>query len=236
LSAAGIAVAAGAAGMSLTVHLALVGAVIAGLALYAGGGLVAPDPPPQPSDDTKVRRIPNALVVLGVATIAGAVLEGTPGDWGAVLLDRLGVDVGYAPLGTAAFMAGMVGGRLIGDRLTDRHGGALVMRRGMTLCAVGLGVGSLWGEPLPFLVGVALAGAGLSSFFPLVFSASSRIPGVAAGAGAAVVSLAARAGFLVEPLAVGTLSEATDLRVSFGLAAIVAAALAVAAPKIVRPS
>jgi hypothetical protein len=81
-----------------------------------------------------------------------------------------------------------------------------------------------------------LAGAGASAFFPLAFSAAARLPGVAPGAGAATVSLAARLGFLAEPLVVGALAEAVGLRWAFLFVACVAAALAAAAPRIVPPS
>jgi fucose permease len=173
------------------------------------------------------------LVVLGVATMVAALLEGTAGDWSAVQLARLDVSDGLAPLGTAAFMAGMLAGRLVGDRNTDRHGGTVVLQRGMALAAFGLLAGAAWGEPLPFLAGIAIAGFGMSGFFPLAFSAASRVPGIAGGAGAAVVSLTARAGFLIEPPIVGNIAEALDLRWSFALAGLVAAGLALAAPKIV---
>ena len=236
LAGAGTATAAAAAGIGPTPQLLATGAAIAILSLAARPGLVAVDPPAVATvDDAPLpRRWPATLVVLGVATMAAAILEGAPGDWSAVQADRLGVDPGLAPLGIAAFMAGMMGGRLVGDRLTDRHGGAVVLRRGMALCAVGLVAGAAWGEPLPFLIGVAVAGYGLSGFFPLVFSASARIPGVVGGAGTAVVSLGARAGFLVEPPLVGAIADATDLRVAYAASGVLAAAIAVAAPRIVR--
>lgn len=235
LAGAGLATAAAAAGIGPAPQLVATGVVVAALSVIARPGLLAPDPPAVAVDDGAPlpRRWPAALVVLGVATVAAALLEGPPGDWSAVQLDRIGVDVGLAPLGTAAFMAGMFGGRLVGDRHTDRHGGAFVLRRGMALCAVGLVAGAAWGEPVPFLVGVALAGYGLSGYFPLAFSASARIPGVTGGAGTAVVSLGARAGFLLSPPLVGAIADATDLRVAFAATAAVAAAIAVAAPRIV---
>ena len=146
--------------------------------------------------------------------------------------DRLGVDEGLAPLGTAAFMGGMLLGRLLGDRHTDRHGGARVLRTGMALCAAGLALGVVWAEPLPFLVGIAVAGAGLAGYFPLAFSAAARIPGIAGGAGAAAVSLGARFGFLIEPPLVGAVADATELRVSYAIAASIAVGIAVLAPVI----
>ncbi|HEX6567580.1 MAG TPA: MFS transporter, partial [Acidimicrobiales bacterium] len=71
------------------------------------------------------------LVVLAVATVGGAIIEGAPADWSAIRLDRMGAGPGVAALGFAAFMGGMLFGRLVGDHLTDRFGGASVLRGGM---------------------------------------------------------------------------------------------------------
>jgi MFS family permease len=51
--------------------------------------------------------------------------------------------------------------------------------------------------------------------------------------GAATVSLAARLGFLVEPLIVGALANAVGLRWAFALVGVVAVLLAAGAPRIV---
>lgn len=235
LAGAALAVAAASLDVSATVHLVVVGAVIVALSIASAGGLVPSDPAPPPGEDDGVgpRRIPIALAVLGGATVAAAILEGTASDWSALQVDRLGASEGLAPLGLAAFTGGMVLGRLLGDRQVDRHGPAAVLRRGMVLAAVGLAAGVATGEPLPFCIGVALAGYGLAGFFPMAFSASSRVPGVHAGTGTAAISLAARVGFIVEPVFVGTLSEATDLRVSFLVAGAVAAGVAITAPRLV---
>jgi len=235
LTGAALAAAAAAAGLAVGTHLVVVGVLVAGAALHARTGLVPTDPVVEVvGDGTPSRRrlVPTALVALAAATVAGAALEGIAGDWSAVQLDRLGVRASVAPLGFASFMAGMVGGRLVGDRRTDRLGGARVLRRGMALCAAGIAAGTASGEPVVFCAGLALAGFGLSGFFPLAFSSASRVPGVRAGTGTATVSLAARAGFLVEPVLVGALAEATDLRVAFAVAAAVAAALAVGAHRL----
>ena len=234
LAGAASAAAAAALDIPMSAHFLAVGVLILVLSLAARPGLVAVDPEPEAATvERRARRLPAVLVVLGVATLVAALLEGTPGDWSAVQLARFDVSDGLAPLGTAAFMGGMLAGRLVGDRNTDRHGGTKVLQRGMALCAFGLIAGAASGQPLPFLVGVAVAGFGLSGFFPLAFSAASRVTGVAGGAGAAVVSLAARAGFLIEPPIVGNVAEAFDLRWSFVLAGVVAAGIALAAPKIV---
>jgi len=245
LTAAGVAALAAAARVPLTVQLAVTGVVVGGTVLLARSGLVPglslpvveADPPAAGSSTAVTRaRWAGPLLVLGVLTVGGAIVEGAPTDWSALRLERLGTGPGTAALGVAAFMAGMFAGRAVGDHLTDRYGGAVVLRGGMTLVAAGLGLGVAVDGPVTFAAGLVLAGAGASAFFPLAFSAAARLPGVAPGAGAATVSLTARLGFLAEPLVVGALAEAIGLRWAFLFVAVVAAALAVAAPRIVPAS
>jgi len=243
LAAAGVAALAAALRIPLTLQLGVTGLVLTGTVLVARTGLVPglspvlPEEGSGPSPGSSGRRLwPSALVVLGVMTVGGAIVEGAPTDWSALRLERLGTGPGTAALGVAAFMAGMFAGRAIGDHLTDRYGGAAVLRLGMILVAAGLGLGVAVDQPVAFAAGLVLAGAGASAFFPLAFSTAARLPGVAPGAGAATVSLAARLGFLAEPLVIGALAEAIGLRWAFLFVAAVALALAVAASRIVPAS
>jgi MFS family permease len=246
LAAAGIAAVGAATGVPLTLHLALVGAVIAGSVLATRRGLVGDDarppvaagpgaPEPAPGHAAGPRRIRTVrpIVVLAAATVGCAMIEGAASDWSAIQLERMGVAAGVSALGYAAFMAGMVGGRFAGDRLTDRYGGAVVLRGGTALVAAGLLIGVAVNHPAVFGIGLALSGLGVAGFFPLAFSAAARTQGVSPGSGAAAVSLAARLGFLVEPVIIGAVAELLSLRWAFGLVAVVALVLAAAAPRIV---
>jgi MFS family permease len=258
LAAAGVAALLAAAGVSLTWHLLGVGIVVAAGALASRAWLVADDhlpdrhpaaapvsgggeAPPRPAagpNPTRRRRAPRAsgpLVALAAVTVAGAVIEGGPSDWSALRLERLGAGPGAAALGFAAFAAGMLAGRLTGDHLTDRHGGAAVLRGGMALVAAGLLAGALVDHPVVFAVGLVVAGVGAAGLFPLAFSAAATTPGVAPGTGAATVSLAARLGFMAEPVLVGALAELVGLRWAFAAVAALAVAVAVAAPRVLGP-
>jgi hypothetical protein len=241
--AAGLAAAIAAArGLPLTLHLVLAGAVIVVLVVTSRPGLVRDDHHVPATDGAAAsttaggwrRRWRGPLVVIAAATVGGAIIEGAPVDWGAVQLERFGVERGASSLAVAVFMAGMVGARVFGDRATDRFGPRLVLRGGMTLVVVGIGIGAATAQPWAFAVGLLLAGAGASGLFPLVFSSATRIPGVAPGAGAATVSLAARVGFLVEPLLIGALAEWIGLRGAFTVVAAVAACIALGAGRVVR--
>jgi MFS family permease len=244
LAAAGIAAACAATGVPLTMHLALAGAAIAGSVLVTRRGLVGGDARrPVPvgegageagrSGVAASRRAIRPILVLAAATVGGAIIEGAPSDWSAIQLERTGVGAGVAALGYAAFMAGMVAGRFTGDRLTDRIGGAVMLRAGTALVAAGLLAGIAVNHPAAFAIGLTLAGLGAAGFFPLAFSAAARTDGVSPGTGAATVSLAARLGFMVEPVLVGAVANLVGLRWAFGLVAGVALVLAAAAPRII---
>ena len=255
LAAAGVAALLAAAGVSLTWHLLGVGIVVAVGALASRRWLVADDhlpdrhpaaapasgvaeTPPRPDPNPTRRRASRAagpLVALAALTVAGAVIEGGPSDWSALRLERLGAGPGTAALGFAAFAAGMLAGRLTGDHLTDRHGGVAVLRGGMALVAAGLLAGALVDHPVAFAAGLVVAGVGAAGLFPLAFSAAATTPGVAPGTGAATVSLAARLGFMAEPVLMGTLAELVGLRWAFAAVAGVAAAVAVAARRLLGP-
>jgi MFS family permease len=244
LAAAALAATSAAAGLSVAQHLALVGAVIASGVVVTRRGLLADDArrlaagrPATPGGWARVRvAVAGPIAVLAAATVAGALIEGGATDWSAVQLERLGLATSLSALGWGAFMAGMVGGRLAGDRLTDRFGGAAILRGGMALVVVGLTLGVVVAHPAAFASGLVLAGAGAAGFFPLAFSAAARTPGVAPGPGAATVSLAARIGFLAEPMIMGAVASLVGLRWAFGLVAAVACTMAVAATRIVPPA
>jgi MFS family permease len=104
----------------------------------------------------------------------------------------------------------------------------------MALAAVGLAAGALVPVPVVFALGLVASGVGSSGIFPLAFSAASRTPGVPPGVGAATVSLAARLGFLVEPLVMGFVADAVSLRWAYGMVAATALVIALCARRILR--
>jgi Major Facilitator Superfamily len=244
LAAAALAGLAAAAGLSLTTHLLLVGALAAVATFAARRYLVPGDALPEANvvgvgaserpepQISRERRGQPALLALAAAVVGGALIEGGTNDWASVQLERYGTGEALAAAGVACFMGGMLSGRLVGDRLVERWGGARLLRTGTALAAGGLAAGALIPHPVVFAAGVFAAGLGAAGMFPLAFSAAARIPGVAPGTGAAAVSLAARAGFVVEPVLLGVVAEQAGLRSSYGLVAVVAATLAVAAPRV----
>jgi len=234
LLAAGIAALAVEGGVSLTLQLAVVGATLALATVLVAPGLVSFDAPVVATgqEPRGARHFALPLLFLAIAAFGGAIIEGAPADWGAIRLERMGVSPSASALALAIFMAGMLAGRMVGDHLTDRFGGARVLRAGTLLVTCGTLLGVIVSEPWAFATGLALAGIGTSGVIPLAFSAAGRMPGVSPGFGAATVSLTARIGFLVEPALMGVTAELTSLRVAFLNVAVVGLVLAALAPRI----
>jgi fucose permease len=169
-------------------------------------------------------------------TLLAAVVEDVPGSWGAVYLrEEVGTSAGIAALAFAAFTAGMTGGRLVADRAVDRWGHMAVVRTGAALAALGLSVALLVGTPVAGLIGFALVGVGASPGFPALFHAAGHRPGVRPADGVALISWAARAGFLIAPPVVGLVADATSLTWAVGLGAIAALAV-LAGASALRPA
>lgn len=231
--------AAAALDVPLALHLGAVGGVLALAALVVGRSTL-PGADPGRNDmlvTAPGRRLP-ILALGGVAalTLLAAVVEDVPGSWGAVYLrDEVGTSAGLAALAFAAFTAGMTGGRLVGDRAVDRWGHVAVVRTGAALAALGLSAALLVGTPIAGLIGFGLVGIGASPAFPALFHAAGHRPGVRPADGVALVSWAARAGFLAAPPAVGLFADATSLTWAVGLG-VVAALGVLAGASALRPA
>lgn len=170
------------------------------------------------------------LVGLGIILFCTGLGEGAMGDWGAVFMRQvIGTSEAVAALAFSAFSVAMVVGRLSGDWLTHHFGAVTLARSGGTLAALGLLVILLSKGPLLALLGFALVGLGYCTLFPLVFSAAGSLPGVHPGLALASVATLGYLGFLVGPPLIGLVAEATSLRISFGLVAVLAGVIAVLA-------
>ena len=181
--------------------------------------------------DPAVRR---ALLVLGMLAACGAVVEDAGASWGALYLrSGVGVAAGTAGLAFVSLQTAMTAGRLLGDRVVDRHGERAVVRTGGMITATGMAIALALPTAVTVVVGFALAGIGVAVLVPATMHAADELPGLPPGAGLTVVSWLLRVGFLLSPLVVGIVADATSLRV--GLFGVVVAGLAVSAMGRVLP-
>jgi MFS family permease len=170
------------------------------------------------------------VVALGLAGMAIMLGEGAALGWGAVfLIDSKGASVGLATTAVTAFTAGQAGGRLIGDRLTDRYGAGRVFRTGACVAAVGFATAILAPHAAGAIVAFAVAGFGGAVLVPLVFSSVGHL----AATGSSTAVLVSRlttfiyAGVLLGPGIIGGSAELIGLTVTLSALAPLLLAVAV---------
>lgn len=173
-------------------------------------------------------KLPSAAVLgLGAVTLLAFLCEGAMIDWSAVyMVQALGAGAALAAYGYAAFSAAMTFGRLTGDRVVARLGPLRTVQASGAVAAVGLALVIAAPSPWVAFAGFVVTGLGLANVVPVLFSAATRIPGVAPEMGIAMVATMAYGGGLMGPPLIGFLGHAVGLRAAFVLLA--AAALVVA--------
>jgi MFS family permease len=221
--------AAAAVGLPVAPHIAIASGLFGIVVFSCGRGLlpvaemVEQAPTHEHGRATAYRAVIRTLAVLCVMLLLAAVMEDVPGSWSAIYLrDVLHTSAGAAGLGYVGFASAMMVGRFLADRLVVRFGPVRVVRVGTAAGAIGLAVGLVVAQPVVAVVGFVVLGFGISTVFPLVFAASAEKPGIRTGAGIAVTSFTARAGFMVAPPAVGAVATGISLPVGVGLASIAA--------------
>jgi MFS family permease len=202
-------------GVTVRDHLAGAAVVLALLTLVVARWLARVPPHPHPHNGIAVNR---AVLTLGAIGFCFFLVEGAMADWlGIYLRDSTGAGPGVAASGYAAFSAGMVIMRFLGDAMTARLGPVRALRTGALTGAAGIAFALLVGTAWAALAGSAVAGLGFAVVVPLVFSASGRIEGFPQGASVASVTTASYFGLLSGPALVGFLAGVMPLRAALGL-------------------
>ena len=94
----------------------------------------------------KTSRNPRIFYMLGAVGLCAAIIEGSAGDWGAVLItDDFGATGLISSLPYIVFQTAMVIGRFSSDALTTRYGRASILLGCGLLAAIGLSAGLVIG-------------------------------------------------------------------------------------------
>ena len=214
-------------GIPLPLHLAVVGLLFGVPALFGARAMLpghddterdaAEDGAAPPASTTRSLRraaLP-AMAALGVLAACGAFVEDAGASWSALYLrDELTAGAAAAGLGFVALSAAMTVGRLTGDRAVDRFGQRRVVRAGGALTAAGMGLALVVPSIPAVVAGFAMAGLGVATLVPAVYHAADELPGLPRGLGLAVINWLLRIGFLLSPLLIGLVADATSLRVA----------------------
>jgi len=172
----------------------------------------------------EIIRLPHrAIWMLGAIALCCSIGERTVTDWGAVyLVQVLKTDAASAVFGFAAFSLMMTIMRLVGDFLSSRWSAVVVIRVGGLIAALGIFASAITNNPIIVIAGLAAVGVGIANIIPLLFSSAGNIPGISPESGITGVATIGYLGFLVSPLLIGSIAEATSsLRLAFMFSAII---------------
>ena len=207
---------------SVPLHFTVAALVVLAGVMLPRGALIADAKPID--GGTRSFSLPRgAALLIGAMAFLGMIAEGSMVDWSALYLkERAGASQQVAPLGIASLQGAMLVTRWFGDRARTRWGARKLLFGGSLLAGLSLAVALLVGGIAPALLAFALFGIGVATVSPCVYAAGAREGGVAL---AAVMTLGSL-GFLVGPLVIGAVAQATNL--SWGMAVVAAAAIALA--------
>ena len=174
--------------------------------------------------------ISRAIAILAVLCAVGFLIEDAIQNWSALHVERgLGASPALGGAAPGIFAGSMFIGRSAGQWLGARFTDRTLLVYGAAVAAAGLVVVGLAPTALIALAGFAIAGAGIALVAPALFARAGRMAGPS-GRGAAIASLTVFGyiGFLIGPVVVGVVSEASSLATSFFVLAALSAGLAAA--------
>lgn len=191
--------------------------------------LAAPQDSPSEANQSAGGRQPYllglALAAFVGLSVAGALIEDAGMSWSTLYLrDVLAAPAAIAPFGFIAVVGCQFVGRTLGDRLVDRFGQRIVVAAGGVIAATGMGAALAYPSVPMTIIGFGAAGLGCAAMVPAAMHAADELPGLRAGTGLTIIAWLMRVGFLVSPLAVGTIADAYGLR--FGLLTVPLAGIA----------
>ena len=158
-------------------------------------------------------RIPGIVFVCGILALAAFSVEGSCGEWSALLLYTVkGAAESTAALGFGAFSIAIAASRLLGDALRRRWGDFALLAGGALLALCGQAVVLLAPWPLVCLCGYALTGAGIAPMMPTLLSRAGNRADISPQRATTIISAMGYSGLLVIPPSIGWLAEFFGLR------------------------
>ena len=156
------------------------------------------------------------IMILGLIAFSCMVCEGAMADWSGVYYQKvIEAPAALTTIGYVAFMGTMAIGRFVGDWLVTRFGVVRILQLSGTKVASGLLLAVAVPQIVTATIGFLLVGLGVSSVVPVVFGLAGRSANKSASGAIAAVSTIGFLGFLAGPPIIGFIAEATNLRLSF---------------------
>jgi sugar phosphate permease len=197
--------------------------------------LVNRHPSIAPTAASRRARIARPLLVVGIVLALAFIVESGLEGWSALFLERvLGSSPAVSGLGPGLFAGAMATGRFLAQRLERSSVPGRMLFAGLA-SAAGVALVATSHHPVPALVGLVIAGAGLALSAPTLLGVAGRLGG-GGGRGSALstVAILGYLGFLAGPALMGAVSGASSLRGGFLFLCGVAVLLAACAPALRR--
>lgn len=174
-----------------------------------------------------------SILNYGLIAFCAMICEGAMSDWSGIYFVKVvKPDAVWVTVGFTAYVSTMATGRFVGDWIAFRLGMKKMLQLSGALTAGGLLLAVFFPQFLPATIGFLMVGAGVSSVIPMIYSAAGRSKVMSPGVAIAAVSTIGYLGFLFGPPVIGFIAQATSLRISFGLIAVMGAMIAVLARSI----
>ncbi|GAA4234013.1 MFS family permease [Streptosporangium album] len=219
-----------AAGLSFTAHLTLI-ALLSLPLLIVISRTYLPDPAVAEGHETgaRRRRMPPVVYLLGVIAFCAFMVEGTVADWnGLYLRNVLGAPEAVAALGYPIFEAGMLLGRLTGDRVRARFGArGMIIASGLATAAT-FSVVITASTSLVAISAMLFVGVAVATVSPMAMSLAG---GAVDNPGPAIAQTGAMgyAGLLLGPVIIGFLSDMATLGTALGITVVLGVLIALVA-------
>jgi MFS family permease len=201
-------------------HLLGVSLVLSTLTLFYYGDTL--DQQPDRKNKRSVFSLPpKGMLIFSLICFASMACENTMYDWSGIYIRQvLHGSRAVATIAFVVYMVAMTTGRFIGDRMADRFGIQRVLMASGILVSSGFAI-TVLSPFIPLTIfGYLLTGFGVSCVVPFVFGLAGKIPMSNPGAALASISSLGYLGFLLVPPMIGYVSQATNLRISFAVIAL----------------
>lgn len=197
---------AGATGISVALHLSVLGAIMA--LAYSLIHPVLNQLPQVKHTASRFSLRSKELVLLVILAFCFIMSEGAIADWTAMYLkNELGASASISSLGYACFAFAMTTGRFSCNYLRAILGVQKLMLWGVIITIAGLLLPVLLPSVATGIIGFAIAGLGIANLVPVIFAASAKIEGIHPGAGIATISTAGLTGLMLCRPVIGALGE-----------------------------
>ena len=176
-------------------------------------------PAPAPaSSQVERQRLPRSYWIYWAALIPAVGAEWSIGAWGAgFLVEVMDTSEAAAALLMTGFFGAMVAGRAIGARIARKAEPSAMVATSVGVGAAGALLLLLANSVLQAVLGLLIAGLGISMLFPMLLAlAMSTAPG-RADAASARAFIAGGSAVLVAPVTLGAIADQAGIRAAFGL-------------------